>query len=103
MRGNAGSDASGDRMVAAEDEREETFAERFLDGGGEILAGLGDFLEIFGSFFADLHFFGLFDFEIADVFDGVAELLDARLQARAAKGGRTHVDAAAALAEVHGN
>jgi hypothetical protein len=49
-----------------------------------------------------LHFFGLLDFEVANVFNRVAKLLDARLQARAAKGRGAHVDAAATLAEVHG-
>ena len=66
-------------------------------------AGLGDFLQILGAFFADGHFFGLLDFEVADVFDGEAEFLDRGLEAGAAEGGRAHVDAAAALAEVHGD
>ena len=69
----------------------------------QIPTSFSNFLEIFGAFFAELHFFGLLDFEVADVFDLMAELLDARLQASAAKGGRAHIHAAAALAEVHGN
>ena len=77
------------------------FAERFFDGSGEIFAGLRDFLKILGVLFADLHLFGLLDFEVADVFDLNAELLDARLEAGAAKGRWAHVHAAAALAEVH--
>ena len=70
-------------MVAAQNEREEAFAEGFVDGDGEILAGFRDFLKILGMLFADLHFFWLFHFEVADVFDGDAELFDARLQASA--------------------
>jgi hypothetical protein len=51
--------------------------------------------------FADLHFFWLFHLEVADVFDGDAELFDARLQTGAPKRGWAHVHAAATLAEVH--
>jgi hypothetical protein len=45
----------------------------------------------------------LLDGKIADVFDLKAQFLDAGLKTRAAKGGRAHVHAAAALAEVHGD
>src|SRR5580765_43257 len=100
--GNASSDARGDRVISAKNEREETFAERFFDGGGKVFACFRDFLKILGALFADLHFLGLLHFEVADVFDGKAELLDARLKTCTAKGGGTHVHAAAALAEVHG-
>jgi hypothetical protein len=89
-------------MVAAKNEREKTFAERFFDSGGKVFACFRDFLKILGALFADLHFLGLLDLEVADVFDGKAELLDARLEAGAAKGGGAHVHAAAALAEVQG-
>ena len=99
---DAGSDASGNGVITAENEREKTFAERFFDGGGEISASFSDFLKILGALFADLHFFGLLHFEVADVFDVEAELLDARLKAGASKGRRAHVHAAAALAQVHG-
>ena len=53
------------------------------------------------AFLADLHFFRLFDFEVANVFDSIAELFDARLKSRAAQSGGAHIHAAAALAEVH--
>jgi hypothetical protein len=45
----------------------------------------------------------LFYGKIPNVFDLEAELLEAGLQACATHGGRAHVHAAAALAEVHGN
>ena len=80
MRGDASGDARGDGVIAAKNEREKTFAERFFDGGGEVLAGFRDFLKILGAFFADVHFFGLLHFEVADVFDGEAELLDGALE-----------------------
>src|SRR6266852_5636955 len=73
------------------------------NGGGDIAAGLRNFLQILGAFFADGHFFGLLDGEIADVFDLDAELLDAGLETSAAKSRRAHVHAATALAEVHGH
>src|SRR5260370_4659946 len=56
-----------------------------------------------GALFTNGHFFRLLDGEIADVFDLKAEFLDAGLETCAAKGGRAHIHAAAALAEVHRN
>src|SRR5712692_36598 len=103
MGSDAGGNPYGDGMVAAENEGEKTFDKRFFDGGGDITAGFGNFLQVLGALFADGHFFGLLDGEIADVFDLKAELFDAGLEARAAKGRGAHVHAAAALAEVHGH
>ena len=92
-----------DGVITAKHKRKKSFVQRFADGLGDVQARFSDFLEIFGAFFADRHFFGLFYFQIADVFDGVAQLLNCGLQAGASKRGGAHVDAAAALAEVHGN
>jgi len=101
VRGDPGSNSSSDRVIATENKRQKSFAERFLDGRSEILAGLRDFLQILGALFADLHFFRLLHFEVADIFHVRAKLLDPRLQSSAAQGGRAHVHAAAALAQVH--
>src|SRR5262245_42287012 len=102
-----GSDSSGcacgNGMIPAENERKKALAQGFFNGFGDILAGLGNFLKILRALFPDGHFFGLLHFEVADVFDRVAKLLDGGLQTRAAQGGWAHVHTAAALAEVHGN
>ena len=103
MGGNTCRDTYRDGMIAYKNEREIAFRKGLVDGGSDVLAGFGDFLKVFGALFPKVHFFGLLDFEVADVFHGVAELLNARLESRAAKGGRAHVNAAATLSEVHGN
>src|SRR5262249_25411538 len=69
----------------------------------DVETSFGNFLQILGALFADGHFFRLLDLQIADVFDGMSEFLDGRLQAGAAQRGRAHVHPAAALAEVHGD
>ena len=57
-----------------------SFFERFLRDLGKILAGLGNFVQVLGALFAEMLFFRLLDGNIADVFDLVAQLLQARLQ-----------------------
>ena len=100
---HAGGYTRRDGMIAAQDERQKRVRQRFLDDLGHIDTGFRDFLQIFCALFADRHFFRLLHFEIADVFDGVAEFFDGGLQACTAESRRAHVHAAAALAEVHGN
>ena len=101
MRGDAGRRADRDRMIAAENERQQVFVESFPDHFGEAFAGLGNFVEIFRVFLAVVLLFGLADRHIADIFHLAAQLFQARLQAGDAKGGRAHVHAAAAGAQVH--
>src|SRR5690348_1509355 len=103
MRSHTRCCTDGDRMISTKDERQESFAERFLNSLGNVLAGFRNFLKILGALLANGHFFRLFYFEVADVFDRVAELLNGRMQTRPAQSGWPHVHAAAALAEVHGN
>src|ERR1043166_124055 len=70
---------------------------------GNVFTGFRDFLQIFRALFADVHFLGLFDFEVAYIFHGVTKLFQGSLQAGSAKSRRAHIDAAAALAEIHGD
>ena len=103
MRGHAGRRADRDGVIPTKHEREEALAQGFFDRLANVPAGFRNFLKILRALFADGHFFGLFHSEVADVFHRVAELFDGGMQARTAEGGRAHVHAAAALAEVHGD
>src|SRR5262249_43914694 len=85
MSTDASANSRRDRMIAAEHKRQKSFAQSLLGRFGNVGAGFGDFLQILGAFFADGHLFRLLYFEVADVFDGMAELLDGRLQSRAAQ------------------
>src|SRR5215467_9263005 len=89
-------------MISSEDERKKALAERLLHSLRNVLASFRDLLKILGALLADGHFFRLFYFEVTNVLDGVAKLLDGGLQACASQGRWTHIHATAALAEVHG-
>ena len=101
--GDAGGYSRRDGMIAAKNQWQKTLIQGLFGSGGDIGAGLGNLLQVLGTLFADGHFFRLFDGEIADVFDLQAQLLEAGLETCSAQGGRSHVHAAAALAEVHGD
>jgi hypothetical protein len=88
-------------MISAEDERQETLFKGMLGDFREAAAGFGDFAQILGVLFTEVLFFGLLHGDVADVVDLMAELLQARQEAGYAERGRTHVNAATALAEIH--
>src|SRR5207244_5696486 len=101
--GDAGGYPRRDGKIAAKNQWQKTLIQGLFGSGRDIGAGLGNLLQVLGTLFADGHFFRLFDGEIADVFDLQAKLLEAGLESWSAQGGRSHVHAAAALAEVHGD
>ena len=101
---DAGGDSCCDRVVASQNERQKilpaSIYRRLLATSPQVSAISCKYLARFSP---DGHFFGLLHFHVADVFDGEAEFFDGGLEAGAAESGGAHVDAAAALAEVHGN
>src|SRR5262245_52610204 len=90
-------------MVSAQNQGQKSFSKRLLDRPRNVLAGFCNLLQILRALFADRHFFWLLHFQVADVLDGVPKLPDRRLQSRTAQRRGTHVDTAAALAQVHGH
>ncbi len=101
--GDAGHRAGGDRVIAAEDERNFAGFERLQHQVGALGAGGGDFLEVLGVGCAFFFLLGDGDGDVAGVFDNVADGFEARFESGDADGGRTHVNAAAGLAEVERN
>src|SRR5258707_13331858 len=65
-------------------EKRAKYLQEIAETCGDIAAGLGNFLQILGAFFTDVHFFRLLHGEIADVFDLEAEVLEAGLETCAA-------------------
>src|SRR6266581_3744058 len=72
--GDSGGYPCGDGVVTSKNERKKTFTQRSFSRSGNIGAGFGNFLQVFGAFFADGHFFRLLDGKVADVFDLQAQL-----------------------------
>ena len=101
MVGDTGGDARRYGVITAKNQRKKTLAQCFFSSSRDIAAGLGNLLHIFGALFADRHFFRLLHRKIADVFHLKTQLLDAGLQPRATKRGRAHIDAPAALPQIH--
>src|SRR5258708_1192991 len=90
-------------MITAQDERNFAGFERLQYQVGALDAGCGDFFEVFGVSRSFLFLFGDSDGDVASVFDNVSNALKARFESGDADGGRTHVNAAARLAEVERN
>jgi hypothetical protein len=90
-------------MIAAEDERNLAGFERLQNEVRAFYARGSDFLEVFGIRHAFFFLFGDGDGDVAGVFDNVANGFEAGFESGDADGGRTHVNAAAGLAEVERN
>src|SRR5260370_14188900 len=90
-------------MIAAEDERNFASFERLQHQIGALYTCGSDFLEVFGVGRAFFFLFGDRDGDVAGVFDNVSDGFEARFESSDANGGRTHVNAAAGLAEVKRN
>src|ERR1700732_5007235 len=90
-------------MIAAEDERNFAGFERLQYQVGTLDAGCGDFFEVFGV--GGSFFFLLRDghSDVAGIFDNVPDGFEACFESGDADRGRTHVNAAARLAEVERN
>src|SRR5258708_18726487 len=103
MASRAGGEGWRNGVVSTQHQGQESLGQRFVHALGNVLASLGNFLQVLCAFFADWHFFRLLHFEVADILDGVAQLLDRGLQSCAANRRRPHIHAAAAFAQVHGH
>src|SRR5215469_6146113 len=101
MRGRTGSGSNSDGMVTPQHKRHKVFVERLLDDVRQSLARFRDFIEIPGFFLAVRLFFGLAHLKIAYIFHLTAKLLESRLKTGHSQSRRTHVNAAAAGAQVH--
>jgi hypothetical protein len=71
-----------------------------VDAGGEFFAGRGDLGKELGVSVAGGRGFGLLYVNIAEILDVVPERPQARIEVRDAQRRRSHVDAAASLAEI---
>jgi hypothetical protein len=67
-------------VVAAKNQRHEFLFQAFLNNFGQVFTGFGDFRHVLGALFTDRHFFRLLDGDVADVFDLMTKVLQARLQ-----------------------
>src|ERR1035438_485295 len=101
--GDPGHGSRSDRVIAPEDERDFAGFERLQHQVGAGGAGGGDFLKIFGVGGAFFFLFRDSDGDIAGIFDDVSYGFETGFQSGDANGGRTHVNAAARLAEVKRN
>ena len=89
-------------MVPAEKDREQPLGDNAARAPGDLLADDPHGVEVPGAFLG-LDELGDGDAGVPEVRYRVTELGDGVLEARVADGARAHVDAAAALAEVHGH
>ncbi len=90
-------------MISAERERDFAGLESLYHQLGVLGAGGGDFFQVFGVGGAFFLLLGNGDGDVAAVFDFVAEGFEAGFESGDADGGRSHIDAAAGLAEIEGN
>jgi hypothetical protein len=90
-------------MVAAQHEWYASSRESLGDEAREAIAGGGDLRQVLGARMALRGSLGLIDRNIAEVLDRIAQGLDALVEAGDAKSGGSHIDAAAALAEIEGS
>src|SRR6266478_6091932 len=92
-----------DGVIAAEDERNFAGFERLQYQIGALYTCGSDFLEVFRVGRAFFFLFWDGDGDVAGVFDNVSDGFETRFESSDADGGRTHVNAAAGLAEVKRN
>ena len=90
-------------MIAAEHDRHGTFVERSQRGLVELQADLRDIADVFLVLVAQLLRFGNWRGQVAFVDDRVAQCGKLLAKPGDAEGGRSHVDAAPAAAEVEGH
>src|SRR5208283_5834593 len=102
MAGDAGHGANGDRVIPAEHQWDRSAPHGSVDAGGKFFAGRGDLGKELGVAVAGGRGFSLLYVNIAEILDVVPERLQARIEARDAERRRSHVDAAASLAEIEG-
>jgi hypothetical protein len=102
VAGDACYGADGDGVIAAEHQGDASALHGAVDSGGELVAGGSDLGEEFGVTVAGGRGFGLLDGDVAKVVDVIAKGVQARIEIGDAEGGGSHVDAAAALAEIEG-
>src|ERR1700690_1645672 len=95
--------ASCDRMISTQHKRNLAGFKRLKHHLSALGTSRGDFLEIFGVGCAFLLLLRNGDGDVAGIFDNVADSFEAGFESSDADGGRTHVDAAAGLAEVERN
>ena len=87
-------------MVAAQHQGHKTAGQSALDLSGERAAGSRDLGQVLGRRVALGPGFGLFDVNIAQVFDLIPQRLHARVEAGDTQRRGPHVDPAASLAEI---
>jgi hypothetical protein len=102
VAGDASHGADGHGVVAAQDQRDLFLGEGAVDHHRQTLAGERDLGQVFGAVGTFGQTFRLVDGHIAEIVGVVAEGGEALIQIGDADGGGTHVDTAAALAEVEG-
>src|SRR4029077_19039948 len=90
-------------VIAAEDDRHRTLVERSQRGLVELLADLRDIADVLLVLVAQLLRFGNWRGQVAFVDDGTAQCGELLPKPGDAKGGGSHVDAAAAATEVEGD
>src|ERR1700719_2033542 len=88
-------------MIAAKHQGEKTFGQRLLCHFRQAAAGFRNLIQIFGALFAVGLLFRLLYGHVTDIVNRMPKLFKASLQTGDAQSRRTHVHAAAALAEVH--
>jgi hypothetical protein len=99
----AGDGAGSEGVISAEDEGSHSILKALNDGFGSVGAGIGNLGEIAGIGGAGALGFGDFYADVATVGDLVAEFFEMGFKPGNTDGGRAHIDATAACAEIERN